>query len=326
MNFNKTIGLLLGIIFSKSVLSQNLVLNPSFENYCGKYPCDWFEISGTPDVYTKNKLHQSYKLHLYNDFTGPTKGNVFLGIGSSKTKAGEGLQGTLKQKLDSNRLYNIKLYALSYHFCNGGFRSIKVSLTDTILNKTIEPFEYKLKSINLYSKDSAIVKSRDTWVELSSKYIANGNEKYIYISGQSDTVKTALKMGCIMRYFDSVIVEPTLIVLNSPMPIDSLFFETGKATISSLSYSKLNNLVLFLNQNIGSKIKINGHTDGQGNSEKNLQLSIARAKAVTTYLVSKGILKNRISFNGYGDKKPIAENTTEAGRAKNRRIEVEFVN
>lgn len=320
MNFNKII--ILSILFcAEHCFCQNLVLNPSFETYCGKYPCNWHEISGTPDVYTKNKSHISYSLHILNDYKEKTIGNVFIGIGSSPSKSGEGIQGTLACKLDSNRLYHIKLYAMSYHFCNGGFKSIKVSLTDTILNKTVEPFFYKLTSINLYSKDSSIIKSKNNWIELASTYVAKGNEKYIYVTGQSDTVKSALKMGCVMRYFDSVIVEPTNIFYNTPMSIDSVFFEVGKDKISTLSYPKLNKLAIALSQDINSKIKINGHTDNVGSKQKNITLSKMRAQAVVNYLVSKGIEKNRLIANGFGDSFPIADNMTEGGRAKNRRIE-----
>jgi OOP family OmpA-OmpF porin len=324
MNIVKIKSIILFVFFANQCFGQNLVLNPSFENYCGKYPCNWFEISGTPDIYTKNKLHISYRLHIYNDFLGATKGKVFVGLGSVHTKAGEGIQGTLKQKLDSNRLYNIKMYAMSYHFCNGGFRSIRVCLTDTLLNKTVQPFEYKLKSIDLYAKDSAIINSRETWVELSSNYFAKGNEKYIYITGQTDTLKSALKMGCIMKYFDSVIVEPTSIFLNKPITIDSIFFETGKAIISPLSFPKLYNLVLVLNQNLYSKIKINGHTDNIGLPSTNMLLSQKRAQVVVNYLISKGVSKNKLIAIGFGSTKPIADNLTEDGKAKNRRIEFEF--
>lgn len=325
MVFIKIKLLIIGVFITTIHLAQNLVLNPSFENYCGKYPCYWLETSGTPDVFTKNKLHRNYKLHLYNEFLGATKGHVFVGVFSGPTRAGEGIQGTLKQTLDSGRVYNVKLYAIAYRFCSVGFRSIKVGLLDSILPKTIEPFYYKFKSINLYTKDSSIIKPKEPWVEFSSQYIAKGNEKYIYVSGQTDTIKTALKMGCAMKYFDSVIVEPTLIIINHPITIDSVFFETGKATILFSSYLKLNKLILFLNQNRYSKIKVNGHTDTIGLQSNNIILSQKRAQAVVNYLAGHGIDKNRLIAKGFGASKPIADNNTEDGRAKNRRIEVEFV-
>jgi OOP family OmpA-OmpF porin len=68
-----------------------------------------------------------------------------------------------------------------------------------------------------------------------------------------------------------------------------------------------------------------GHTDSVGASEYNQKLSVARSEAVKAYLVSKGIDKSRIYTEGKGDKNPVADNKSSAGRAKNRRVEVEAV-
>jgi len=68
-----------------------------------------------------------------------------------------------------------------------------------------------------------------------------------------------------------------------------------------------------------------GHTDSIGSEAYNQRLSVRRAEAVKAYLVSKGIEANRIYTEGKGEKQPIADNKTAAGRAKNRRVEVEVV-
>ena len=67
------------------------------------------------------------------------------------------------------------------------------------------------------------------------------------------------------------------------------------------------------------KIEIGGHTDNTGDKARNKALSQSRAKAVKDYLVSKGVDATRLSAIGYGDTKPLADNKTEEGRAKNRR-------
>ena len=69
------------------------------------------------------------------------------------------------------------------------------------------------------------------------------------------------------------------------------------------------------------KIEICGHTDGHGSIDYNQRLSENRARAVVDYLVSHGIDVRRLSFKGYGKSRPIDTNTTEEGRAKNRRVE-----
>ncbi len=68
-----------------------------------------------------------------------------------------------------------------------------------------------------------------------------------------------------------------------------------------------------------------GHTDSVGSDAYNQKLSVRRAEAVKAYLVSKGIEKNRVYTEGKGEKQPVADNKTAAGRAKNRRVEVEVV-
>jgi OOP family OmpA-OmpF porin len=68
-----------------------------------------------------------------------------------------------------------------------------------------------------------------------------------------------------------------------------------------------------------------GHTDSVGNEAANQKLSVARADAVKAYLVSKGVEKNRVYTEGKGMKNPVADNKTNEGRAKNRRVEIEVV-
>jgi outer membrane protein OmpA-like peptidoglycan-associated protein len=77
----------------------------------------------------------------------------------------------------------------------------------------------------------------------------------------------------------------------------------------------------YLNENPDLKVEIRGHTDNTGNPQANLALSSDRAFTVMDYLISKGIPKSRLGFKGFGDSKPIAPNTTEEGKAKNRRTE-----
>ena len=77
----------------------------------------------------------------------------------------------------------------------------------------------------------------------------------------------------------------------------------------------------FLKLNNKLIIEINGYTDNVGDMLSNEILSKNRAKAVVEILLSKGVDRSRVSFNGYGEKKPIADNMTEKGRSKNRRTE-----
>jgi outer membrane protein OmpA-like peptidoglycan-associated protein len=98
-------------------------------------------------------------------------------------------------------------------------------------------------------------------------------------------------------------------------------FESGKDVILKTSFPILNDVVKILNENPSYRLFIAGHTDNTGNADKNMQLSKDRAAAVKKYLINKGIDIKRLSSEGFGDTKPIADNKTQAGRAKNRRVE-----
>ena len=99
-------------------------------------------------------------------------------------------------------------------------------------------------------------------------------------------------------------------------------FETNKAVLLPQSEQLLKEVAEAMKEHaeIG-EIEVEGHTDSQGGSRKNMKLSEARAKAVRDFLISEGIAGSRLVSKGYGETKPVADNKTEEGRTKNRRIE-----
>jgi outer membrane protein OmpA-like peptidoglycan-associated protein len=99
-------------------------------------------------------------------------------------------------------------------------------------------------------------------------------------------------------------------------------FETGKSTIKPESQSIIDELYKMLSENQSLKIIVEGHTDNVGNANSNKTLSEQRALSVKTALVNKGISSDRIKTVGYGQDKPVGDNSTEEGRAKNRRVEI----
>lgn len=111
------------------------------------------------------------------------------------------------------------------------------------------------------------------------------------------------------------------IELGKPLILKNILFETDKATLLPKSFIELNKLVEVLKKNPSYHIAINGHTDNVGNKAYNIRLSHDRANSVANYLMSKGISKDRISTNGYGNSVPIATNETPEGRQLNRRVE-----
>lgn len=103
--------------------------------------------------------------------------------------------------------------------------------------------------------------------------------------------------------------------------LNNIFFETGKATLSSQSTLELQKAVDLMKQNPSMVIEVGGHTDNVGDDATNMKLSHDRAKTVREYLVNAGITSIRIQAKGYRKQNPVASNDTDAGRQANRRTE-----
>jgi outer membrane protein OmpA-like peptidoglycan-associated protein len=102
---------------------------------------------------------------------------------------------------------------------------------------------------------------------------------------------------------------------------EQIFFEFGKARILPVSYPLLDEIARVMIENPDLVVEVQGHTDNKGSYNFNMKLSQDRANAVREYLIKKGVEPERLKAVGYGPTKPIADNSTEEGRAKNRRVE-----
>jgi outer membrane protein OmpA-like peptidoglycan-associated protein len=104
---------------------------------------------------------------------------------------------------------------------------------------------------------------------------------------------------------------------------EHIYFNSGKSTIKAESFPDIDKLAGILKAHPEVKATIEGHTDSQGDDKMNLDLSKARAQAVKDYLISKGVDADHLSSEGYGETRPVADNGTAEGRAKNRRVIVQ---
>lgn len=102
---------------------------------------------------------------------------------------------------------------------------------------------------------------------------------------------------------------------------ESVLFESGKAVVLPRSYDLLDRYTRVALRCPDTKFEVAGHTDNTGNAEINLQISELRAQSVIAHMVNSGLSPDRFVASGFGDSKPIANNSTEDGRAKNRRVE-----
>ncbi|HEY5801313.1 MAG TPA: OmpA family protein [Burkholderiaceae bacterium] len=104
--------------------------------------------------------------------------------------------------------------------------------------------------------------------------------------------------------------------------LNGILFDTGKATLKDESTAQLDEVATLLKNDAKLKLAIEGHTDNVGDKKANLALSKQRAAAIVTYLTGKGVAGARLQSEGKGDTAPVADNRTEDGRAKNRRVEL----
>lgn len=109
---------------------------------------------------------------------------------------------------------------------------------------------------------------------------------------------------------------------NGHVAIYGIHFNTGKADIQPDSEATLKEIVTLMQQDPALHLRVEGHTDNQGNATANESLSEMRAQSVVAWLAAHGVPAARLTAKGFGQTKPVADNSTEEGRAKNRRVEL----
>ncbi len=127
--------------------------------------------------------------------------------------------------------------------------------------------------------------------------------------------------------FEEVIMNINLSPINvgSKIVLRNIFFDYASDSLYDESYSEIDRVIKLMKESENIKLEISGHTDNVSSLLTNERLSLSRAKVVYAYMVSKGIAKRRLKYEGYAYHKPIASNDTEEGRKQNRRVEVKII-
>ncbi|HJZ84751.1 MAG TPA: OmpA family protein [Polyangia bacterium] len=135
-----------------------------------------------------------------------------------------------------------------------------------------------------------------------------------YMDKQEADMKKNVKGAKIERQGDKLVVQ-----FNS-----AILFDTNKTDLKPAAQHDLSEFAKVLVQYPDTDIIVEGHTDNKGKKEKNKKLSVARAESVIKFLESQGVAGPRMTPEGFGDEKPVADNKTAEGRQANRRVQIEI--
>ncbi len=296
----------------------------------------------------------------YNGIQKSKTGNGYAGMYFYTDKNyREYVQGTLSQTLEEGKKYKVTFYISLADESSYAIKAIKVLFSEEKLKvtfrsknieKVINPNKATKKKFQLYSNSENIFFSdKNNWMKFTFQFTAKGYENYFSIGNFNTNSKTKKEKILSQSpyffsyyYIDDVSVEPlekeitkAIIVKgkikkkqleeNKIHTFKNVLFDFDKSELLEVSLEELNQLYKYLENNPNFKVEIYGHTDDDGTQKRNEQLSKERAKAVSNYLISKGLNKNRITWFGFGSSKPIATNKTEDGQAQNRRVEFKLI-
>lgn len=335
--------------FSQSKKGKNLIPNPSFEisktkggDIKGATP--WKGV-GTVDYYSKPDKRDTSR------YKGARTGKGYAGL-RFQSDYKEYMYVKLLEELEKGATYHFKMY----------IRLLEASNVTVTVKQLGAYFSQEGFSVGMEFDEKGLVDTTYNkgisgtlnWILIQGDYTSNGGEKYIIIGNfrtkmKDDFVKknkwSLFAFQEAYYYIDDLSLQKKIVDIDSSalekeggvvswlpysfaagqsFDIKDLEFEKGTAVIVSSSYVLLDDLVKVLNARPLMEIQINGHVDKFGTEEEEKNLSKERAKAVYTYLKTRGVV-NKMIFKGYGSSQPIAPNDSEAYKAKNRRVQVQVI-
>ncbi|MTI22825.1 hypothetical protein E1176_17465 [Fulvivirga sp. RKSG066] len=264
---------------------------------------------------------------------------VYGDNGQTDTLKASTQDGSYETKLKGEGNYQIDVSLEGYQSASGMFE-LKDVYNDTVVIKDffLKPIPRNpiLSGVVYDDKTSEPIEALVTLERKGSRSDNKLNTKKGYYEKELEEkgwyILTASKEGYLnttdsVAYSDDAATVLTRDLYLKPIEIgttvrlNNIFFDFDKTTLKSESYVELDKVVEFLKNNPSLEIEIAGHTDDKGSDEYNLNLSQGRAQSVVDYLIGQGIDEFRLVARGYGETVPVATNTTDEGRATNRRVE-----
>lgn len=338
--------------FAQQLIEKNLVPNYSFENARKKSSnikaaVPWTGIS-TVDYYTKAIEHDT------TPEKGARTGECYAGLRFQK-KYKEYLAVKLAEPLRRGTKYQLECYIRLAYWSNATVKSFGMFLSKAPFADG--NFAQRAYLIDTIEKKNSL-HGNYRWFRVKGVYQAEGGEKYLTIGNFSPNVRADMvkmniwKLGFKEAYYfvDDVSIKPIFekedikvvwvdslrfekdsvlqvaknLKAGEKIVLNNIQFEKSHSYITPESHIELNKLAQYLFRHPHMVVRINGHSDNSGSRRKNQKISEERARAVFEYLISKGV-QNKMYFKGFGTDLPIADNNSEEGKAKNRRVEFEVI-
>jgi hypothetical protein len=329
--------MVMGTSWSSYVYAQNLVKNGDFEEGAKcqttytkpSIPKPW-QTTGTPDLY----LDSCEIISPSNNLTGACEllsGKAFVGLVMDLPSKKNGywierIQTSLTQPLEKDSLYQLSMFISLGPNSPSSIKQMSVRLASEIHAHYTPPKEIKVLDI-----PEPLLSGK--WIHIVDTIMAIGGERLLAIANYLEPdnfIKLRKPKGNEIRcyiYLDSISLTPLFKPEHAPTVSDTITlagvnFNTNDATLLPAAYPVLDKILLSLLKSKDYSLTIIGHTDSIGSYESNITLSLNRAESVKAYFTVNGIDANIISVEGSGPSKPIAPNSTETGRAINRRVEI----
>lgn len=349
----------LGTLSAQSVPAEqpNLIPNPGFEKFSA-VPIGWFykgehftrvmkywsaATAASPDVFgPKVRVPASWAEKGFGKQAphtgGAMVGMTLFGCDEGKPHCREYIQIQLLEPLVVGQDYRVEGFVARLP------RSLAVDhlgfyFSETPVNVTTD----KVLELEPQVSISEVLRvPTGRWQPIHGRFTAQSPAEYLIVGNFATDAETrteradAASLNYAYYYLDDVVLKKVPPILPIPVPEDDLsritleagktfdlrniFFEHDRTELLPRSFFELDKLIALFDRHPGMSIEIEGHTDKTGGASYNLDLSQRRAETVRQYLIGRGVDAGMVSARGFGSSRPVADNDSEAGRQRNRRV------
>lgn len=338
---------------------QKMYCPSSFNQLTLKSIAEWFQLNeGTPDHFDAC----SEKAGVPNNMFGvqlAQDGNAYAGMAvysPTQRNYREYLCSKLTRPLAAGEKVCIEMWISTADYSKYVTDAIGIVLSKTKLEQ--ERNQVIRLTPTMGNPRLHMLDAYDEWVMIGDVFTAKGGEEYITIgnfladkelkimSRTADSnakesnrwsyvfvdnvsvksVKDKSQCSCENDLIRSLVVDPPLELSEyTKIKLDAIYFDFDQDVLTEEALKELDEVYMLLRRNKAMYMEISGHTDIIGNDQYNIDLSKRRAQRVIDHLVKKGIPADRLTIQYFGSSEPIQENTTDEGRAQNRRVEFQVL-